>query len=77
MSRQRKVTISLRIEAETYESLNELAKRHFPLTRSDVIRKIVDAFYKCTSPEDIWEVLSSWDSFGDGLVIKVMKKGSI
>lgn len=65
--------ISLRVEPETLQKIDELAKRYDYYTRSAIIKNLLRAVLKCAAGGTIWRMISEYYLYEKGFVVKCEK----
>lgn len=66
--------VSFRLDQQLVSRFDKFVDGDGLLNRSEMFRRLLEAFLKCTSEKDIWKVLSTHDPYGDGLLILVGNK---
>lgn len=68
--------ISVRIEPETLRLIDKYAKRHDYYKRSAIINSILAAVIKCSDPQTLWKILTTWqpEKSGYEITFKVSEK---
>lgn len=66
--------VSFRLDQQLVSQFEKFIDHDGLLNRSEMFRRLLEAFLKCTSEKDIWKVLSTHDPYGDGLLILVGNK---
>lgn len=62
---------------ETIKFIDDYCSRRRYINRTYVIQHIVDAVIKCSSPDDLWKLMESYNPYSDGIVVSVTKKDKI
>lgn len=66
--------ISFRIEKDMLEIIEKIGQSQPYLSRSRVLHKFLSAMVFCTSENEMWEVLNTFDPYMDGIEIHVTRK---
>lgn len=69
--------ISLRMDEGTIHFIDNYCSQRRYINRTYVIKHIVDAVIKCSSPSDFWRLMESYNPYSDGIIISVTKKDKI
>lgn len=65
-----KKLISLRLEPETLEKIDQLADNASYRSRTSVIQNILDVVLKCSDQGTLWRIIDQWLAYEKGFVIK-------
>lgn len=65
---------SVRIETETLKMIDDFCAKHTYLSRSSVINRVLSAAMKCCDNASFWRLMESFDPYGDGLKVIIIKK---
>ena len=71
---ERNRLISIRVPIEVLEQLDKKSSTASYLNRSRIINSILEAVVKCCPDDEVWEIIHSYDPYGDGLQVSVTKK---
>lgn len=63
--------VSFRLDQQLVSQFDKFIDRDGLLNRSEMFRRLLEAFLKCTSEKDMWKILSTHDPYGDGVLIMI------
>lgn len=65
---------SVRLDSDTLRLIDDYCAKHRYFKRSFVINRILTAALKCCDSASFWEMMESYDPYGDGLKMTIEKK---
>lgn len=65
-----KKLISIRLDADILEKVDELSKKHHYWKRSTIINLLLSVLLKCSDSGVLWRMLSVFSSYEKGYVIR-------
>lgn len=71
---ERTKLVSLRMERDVENAIAQLCKEYCYFNRSAIVNKLLNATLFCCEGNGLWEILSSYDPVGDGVMIIVKTK---
>ena len=65
-----KQLISIRLDAEVLEKIDELAKKHSYWKRSTIINHLLSVLLRCANGRVLWNMMEQFYSYEKGYVIR-------
>lgn len=65
-----KKLISIRLDADILEKVDELSKKHYYWKRSAIINQLLSVLLKCSDGGVLWRMLEQYCAFEKGYVIR-------
>ena len=66
----KKQLISIRLDAEVLEKIDELNKNHIYLKRSAIINQLLSVLLKCAKDDVLWNMMKVFYSYEKGYVVR-------
>ena len=74
---ERTKLISVRIETENLQVIDELCKTRPYLNRSRVINRLLTAMLRCNTGTGLFDTLNCYDPYDDGIRVVVLTKNPL
>lgn len=68
--------ISVRVEQELLNLIDQLCESDKSINRSHVINNLLCAMLKCYDGDILWKIASCYDPFTDGFVINIREESN-